>query len=115
MTARSVSVDIGDGTAGLTSGYQKTQLTAGGAAVVVDTAGTLNVGVTVLPRQIAGPMIPDVPAEEDAAPAEAPPTHPLAERMAQDALFLALTEKGLSELRQGQHQPLEEVKRRGDL
>lgn len=110
MTIGSVLQRQENGTDGLASAYQQTQVTGNGSATVEDTGGMLFVPIRtfvwkLLPRATATPK----PASQSDVPA-------LARDMAEDSDFRKLAEQGLADLAEGRHSKLADVKRRvGDL
>ena len=93
-----------DGTDGIASGYQLTEVTAGGPPVL-ETGGNLLIGVITLPHREAIPMIPVHP-ENTASDEEkklSDSVDKLASEMSTNPLFKALIERGLSELEQGHY------------
>jgi len=105
---------INNSTDGLVSAYQRTAITGAGIAMVVDTGGSIGIGVMRVPSwrevQFEKPQIePDIPTVQPAAP-------DLAYEMVSAPEFKELVERGLKDLDEGRYSNLEDVKRRlGDV
>jgi len=112
MTIGSVLQELENGTDGLASAYQQTQVTGTGHATVEDTAGVFFLSVMTFPvLRLLGPC-----ATEAKGPTSQLEGPVLAREMAGNTDFRRLVEQGLAELAEGRHSKLEDVKRRvGDI
>lgn len=115
MTIRVVTPRVDDGTDGLASAYQLTQITGAGVAAVQDTSGAMLFVVTPFPSWQIVPASPSPTQEGSWEPREFPEPS-LATRMARDKGFIQGTERGLAEIEQGRYSRIEDIKKKlGDL
>ena len=106
-TAETMNPTVNDAD-GLTSTYQRTNITAAGALAVMETGGHLIVGVTVLPKYV--PIRPALRGSFQRP--QAGSSKPLEARMAESELFHQLVGRGLADLEHGRYVRIEELKRR---
>lgn len=98
-----------NGTDGLASAYQRTQVTGTGDAMIADTAGLCYVPVMRIP-------VVKLLAVGIRAAQQLEPENSLAREMSQNADFTRLVEKGLADLATGRHSRLKDIKQRlGDI
>lgn len=113
MEIRVIDPALDEGTDGLVSAYQRTEITGMRLGAAMATARQVPIGVTVLPSREG-----TRPSNSPSTPVESvePVRKPLEAAMSEDVSFYHLTERGLADLKEGRYSKLEDVKRRlGDI
>lgn len=97
-------------TSGLASAYQTTNLTGGPTGAVLETGGSLRVGVIMFPHR--QPLY-STPSDTEELPGQARfrgnPQRPLQSEMLSNPLFRKLIEQGVADLNHGHYKQLTEL------
>jgi hypothetical protein len=104
-------MEVRTATDGLASAYQMTEITAGGPPVL-ETGGSLSIGVIILPYAQILPLTPVAP-ESSGTPSDKEsqsPQNRLASEMSENRLFRQLVERGLADLEQGRYRQITKEK-----